>query len=118
RGVAPLPISERVADTPEQGRPTEHRVVERARGALEERRDQLAEVVHDGDGAPLALEGPHEAPRRGVVARAVAGGEDQHAFHGGLMVTSGATGGNPSTRRTPRGHEWSTDRQDRDRHGG
>src|SRR5207253_8249531 len=90
----------------------------RARRALEERGNQLAEVIHDGDGAPLALEGPREAPRRGVVARAVAGGEDQHAFHGGLMVTSGATGGDPSTRRAQRGHEGSTAGQDRDRHGG
>src|SRR5213080_1429945 len=61
---------------------------ERARGALEERGDQLAEVVHHRHQAPLALEGRGQAPRRGVVARSVAGGEDEHAFHGGLMVAA------------------------------
>ena len=88
RRVARHPVPERVADGPEERRPAEDRVVERARGALEERGDQLAEVVHHRHQAPLALEGRGQAPRRGVVARSVAGGEDEHAFHGGLMVAA------------------------------
>ena len=81
RRVARHPVAERVTDAPEHRGAEEDRVVERARGALEERGDQLTEVVHDRDPTPLALEGPRETLRRGVVAGAVAGSEDEDAFH-------------------------------------
>src|SRR5712692_147896 len=49
--------------------------------------------------------GAESAPDQIERVDALHWGEDQHVFRGGLMVTSGATGGNPSTRRTQRGHE-------------
>src|SRR2546427_10466442 len=43
--------------------------------------DQLAKVIDDGDGGPLALEGGGETAGGGVVARTGARGEDQDARH-------------------------------------
>ena len=56
-------------------------MIERAAPAIEEGMNELAKVIDDGDGGPFALEPGGEAPGGHVVARAVAGGEDQDAGH-------------------------------------
>ena len=80
-GVAGHPVAERVAETPEERRTSEDRVIERPARAIEERVDHLAKMVHDRDLRLLALEGGGETPGGDVVAGAVAGGDDQNASH-------------------------------------
>ena len=79
--VAGQPVAERVPGAPQEGRAPEQPVIERPAQAIEHRVDQLTEMIHDRDGGPRALEGVAETAGGCVVARAVAGSEDQNAGH-------------------------------------
>ena len=81
RRVARHVIAQGVGGPPYQRRPAQQGQVEVPAGPLEERVDELAEVIDDGDGGAASDEAGGQAPRGLVVAGAVARGEDQNASH-------------------------------------